>query len=176
LLNDRRQPREEPLRCGHGRGAGADFQVDGRPIEGRHHRIDGDAPKVCGLDPSLLGRVPDNRNAFIALYDWLKSEHGATESRADLHNRTFAGSALMKRLLAAESKRIKRRHKLAGPKLKKAVNWSNGDSGPMETWRGRRLKGDALFIVPEGTPLNGDELLSPSAQAAIAASAARARR
>jgi hypothetical protein len=103
---------------------------------------------VTDVPDAWLKTIPDSTSVWNSLYRWLGEKHGVSEGdRSDLHNRTFVGKELAKRLDTAETKRIKGRHKLTGEKLKKAFAWSTGDTGPHERFRGHRLNGNALFVV-----------------------------
>jgi hypothetical protein len=94
-----------------------------------------------------------SRSVWTALYARLVLQHGADDRERDLHDRTFAGREMYDRLCVAERERLRRRHRIAGEDLRRAVNWSDGSSGPFTRWRGRRLQGDALFVEPVTEPL-----------------------
>ena len=65
--------------------------------------------------------ISDNVSVFESLYKWLV-ETRRVEPKG-LHNRTYAGAAVAKRLLVAERRRIARLYKLKGEALEKAVNF-----------------------------------------------------
>jgi hypothetical protein len=64
-------------------------------------------------------RLPDNVSVYESLYRWLIQSRGVQPTR--LHNRTYVGAALAKRLRTAERRRISRRQKLRGENLEKAL-------------------------------------------------------
>jgi hypothetical protein len=66
-----------------------------------------------------------NKSVFQSLYEWmLKDGLVPSENKESLHDRTYVGDRLYKKLLAAEKKRIKKRHKLTGEELERSVCWS----------------------------------------------------
>lgn len=95
-------------------------------------------------EPSVL------RAALVALYRWLVAKQGVVETRLDLHNRTAAGDALMKKLRKAEKTRLRKRLKLTGDKLERALSWSDMDCGPHALVGNRTLLGEELVVFPDG--------------------------
>lgn len=103
-------------------------------------------------------------SVWSSLYAWLVSL-GFTDDR-DLHSRTYCGDTLMDRLRDAETKRLRGRKlpdrwaggkrtrgsTLCGERLKRAVEWSSAGDGPLRSWRGRSLVGDALFVSGDEWP------------------------
>jgi uncharacterized protein YozE (UPF0346 family) len=105
------------------------------------------AAHTVKLPEGWFDNLPDNVNVFESLYKWLVETRQVEPN--NLHNQTYAGSGVMKRLLAAESRRIAKRRKLRGEELERAVSWSNIGSGPQELIGGMRLTGDCLIVVPD---------------------------
>jgi uncharacterized protein YozE (UPF0346 family) len=94
--------------------------------------------------------IPNNIDVFNSLYRWMIDSRRVDEDRTkQLHNRTYVGQKLMKRLLAAEERRIARRTKLRGEKLREAVDWSDLDSGPRAEFAERAIRGDLIIVLPE---------------------------
>lgn len=105
------------------------------------------------LPENWFAQLPDDLNVFESLYRWIAGNREVNFSA--LHNRTYVGAALYKRLLAAERRRIAKRTKLRGEKLNAALAFSDLGSGPRSELGGRTLRGNALVVIPEGN----DELL-----------------
>jgi uncharacterized protein YozE (UPF0346 family) len=91
--------------------------------------------------------LSDNVSVFESLYKWLVETRRVEPKR--LHNRTYAGATVAKRLHAAERRRIARRFKLKGKALEKAVNFSDLDSGPLTLFAEWRLLGNVLIVLPD---------------------------
>ena len=91
--------------------------------------------------------ISDNVSVFESLYKWLV-ETRRVEPKG-LHNRTYAGAAVAKRLLVAERRRIARLYKLKGEALEKAVNFSDLGSSPHTIFANWQLMGDVLIVLPD---------------------------
>jgi len=91
--------------------------------------------------------LSDDVSVFASLYKWLV-ETRRVESDA-LHDRTYAGAAVARRLFAAERRRIARQTKLQGADLERAVLWSDFGSGPHTIFAERQLLGNALIVLPD---------------------------
>jgi hypothetical protein len=102
---------------------------------------------VCIADVQLRQWATDTKvPVWESLYSWLVSLGLSETDKRDLHNRTYCGEALMARLREAERARL-RALKLRGARLQSALSWSDMGSGPMESWHGKKLLGDALFVL-----------------------------
>jgi uncharacterized protein YozE (UPF0346 family) len=91
--------------------------------------------------------LSDDISVFTSLYKWLVETRRVEP--AGLHDRTYAGAAVARRLIAAERRRIARRTKLRGAALERAVNFSDLNSGPHTLFAERRLLGDVLVVLPD---------------------------
>lgn len=87
------------------------------------------------------------QSVWTSLYTWLVSNE--TAEPESLHNRTRVGDQLMNRLLKAEAIRIRKQYQLIGQDLRKALGWSNMNSGPMTTFEGSgaHIIGDGMYVV-----------------------------
>lgn len=91
--------------------------------------------------------LSDDVSVFTSLYKWLvKTRRVEPEG---LHDRTYAGAAVARRLVAAERRRIARQTKLRGAALEKAVIFSDLNSGPHTLFAERQLLGNTLVVVPD---------------------------
>lgn len=90
-------------------------------------------------------KLADDVSVFESLYRWMAAERSVDPDR--LHSRTYVGASLAKKLLAAERKRLQRRHKLSGDKLERAVTLSDGNAGPLTLFAERVVQGDVLLVV-----------------------------
>lgn len=131
------------------------------------------APVVSISDATITSFISKSSSVWEALYAWLAdSGHAEGVKPYDIHNVTRVGADTMKKLIAAQRKRmrstvrfakidgaVKRVHP-ADPRgrvptaeeLDEMVAWSNGGSGPMESDpAGRRLVGEGLYIESNRT-------------------------
>ena len=89
-------------------------------------------------------------SVFNSFYDWMLSQNRVpTEDEESLHNRTYVGEKIFKKLLSSEKKRIKKKLNLKGEKLNEAVSWSDINSGPKTEIGGLPISGDGIFVIPE---------------------------
>ncbi|MCD6388318.1 MAG: HNH endonuclease [Desulfobulbaceae bacterium] len=92
----------------------------------------------------------DNRSVFISLYEWMIGNGLVpSENEESLHNRTYVGEKLFKKLLSAEKKRLRKKLKIKGDELDRAVGWSDIDSGPKTEIGGCNISGDVILVIPE---------------------------
>ncbi len=87
-------------------------------------------------------------SVWESFYDWLVSE--GCGDKSTMHGRCYVGDDLLKRLLIAQRKVLMRKHGVK--RIDERVGWSNMGSGPMELYRGRRIRGDGFYVEPE-TPI-----------------------
>ena len=96
------------------------------------------------------------RASWTMLYDWLSKGRDA-DYHGRAHNRTRVGESVMQQLLDIERVRLRKAwrirhgHSPSAKELRKALMWSNLNSGPMTTdpRTGRHLIGDGLFVIGE---------------------------
>jgi hypothetical protein len=98
------------------------------------------------LPSTWFERLPDDVSVFESLYRWIVKEHGVAAGDA-LHNRTFAGQQICRKLHAAERRRLARVHRVSGKELEERLNWSSGNAGPLEQFAGCAIAGDALIVI-----------------------------
>jgi uncharacterized protein YozE (UPF0346 family) len=93
--------------------------------------------------------LSDSQSVFTSLYDWmLKNGRIPSENEESLHDRTYVGEKLLKKIRAAEKKRLQRRHNIKGEELERVVNWSDLGSGPMTEIKGCKISGDVILVIP----------------------------
>lgn len=96
--------------------------------------------------------LSDGRSVFASLYEWmLEKGRVPSENKETLHGRTYVGEKLFNKLLAAEKKRLKKKLKIKGDELDKAVTWSDINSGPKTEIGGCKISGDVILVVPESS-------------------------
>ncbi len=96
--------------------------------------------------------LSDNQSVFSSLYDWmLKNDRIPSDNKNSLHNRTYVGEKLYKKLLTAEKERINKKFKIKGDALARAVTWSEIDSGPLTKIGGSSISGDVILVIPESS-------------------------
>jgi uncharacterized protein YozE (UPF0346 family) len=78
----------------------------------------------------------------------LKNDQIPLEDKESLHNRTYIGERLFKKLLAAERKRLQRRFGVKGEGLDRALGWSDINSGPRTEIGGLKISGDVILVIP----------------------------
>lgn len=102
--------------------------------------------------------LSDNQSVFISLYDWiLKNGRVPSDDKETLHNRTYVGEKLFKKICATEKKRLQRKLKIKGEELERAVDWSNFGSGPMAEISGCKISGDVILVIPSSSQQALDE-------------------
>lgn len=74
-----------------------------------------------------------------------------SENKETLHNRTYVGEKLYKRLIASEKKRLNKKVKIKGEELDRAVGWSDINSGPQTEIGGCKISGDVILVIPESS-------------------------
>jgi uncharacterized protein YozE (UPF0346 family) len=92
----------------------------------------------------------DKQSVFISLYEWML-ENGCVPSgdKEGLHNRTYVGEKVYKKLLSTEKKRLRNKLKIKGDELDRALDWSDMNSGPNTEIGGCIISGDVILIIPE---------------------------
>lgn len=106
------------------------------------------------LSDNWFDKIDRKRSIFHSLYDWMLSDNRVPdEDKESLHNRTYVGDKLYRRLLAAEKKRIRGLHGLKGNDLDRAVVFSDMNSGPKTEIGELKIAGDAIIIIP-GSSMN----------------------
>jgi len=104
------------------------------------------------LPPHWFEHLRDNCSVFDSLYNWMFTENIIpTENKETIHNRTYIGEKLYKKLINAERKRLKRKLKIDGEKLKTAVSWSDMNSGPKTKIGELKISGEVILIIPESS-------------------------
>ena len=104
------------------------------------------------LSASWFNELDPEKSVFESLYYWM-TECGRIpdENHKTLHNRTYVSDRIFKQLLAAEKKRIQKKHKLKGGDLEEAVNWSDLGSGPRNKVGDCKITEDVILVVPESS-------------------------
>ncbi len=96
--------------------------------------------------------ISDDKSVFDSLYEWMLDEGGVPALyKKNLHNRTYVGEKFYNKLLAAEKKRLKKKHKLKPEELIEAVSWSDINSGPKTLIGDCAISGDCIIVVPESS-------------------------
>lgn len=104
------------------------------------------------LDASWFNDLVPEKSVFESLYDWMtESGRIPDENHKTLHNRTYVSDRIFKKLLAAEKKRIQKKHKLKGDDLEEAVAWADLGSGPRCEVGDCEITGDVILVVPESS-------------------------
>ena len=94
----------------------------------------------------------DNQSVFVSLYDWLlKNDRVPSNNKETLPSRMLVGEKLFNKLLAAEKKRLKKKLKIKGDELDRAVTWSDINSGPKTEIGGCNISGDLILVIPESS-------------------------
>lgn len=106
--------------------------------------------QVVRLDASWFHDVDPGKSVFESLYDWM-TECGRIPdgNHKTLHNRTYVSERIFKKLLAAEKKRIQKKHRLKGDDLEEAVAWADLNSGPRNEVGDCKITGDVILVIPE---------------------------
>ena len=98
-------------------------------------------------------------SVFGSLYDWmLKNARVPSNDRDDICNRTFVGEYIYKQLLIAEKNRIRKEYKKQGDDLDMAVSWSDLGVGPHTQIGGLKISGDGIFVIPDSSRADLQEL------------------
>lgn len=93
-----------------------------------------------------------NKSVFNSLYEWMLNEGGVPNEYAkNIHNMTYVGEKLYKKLLVAEKRRLSRKLKIKPDELVEAVKWSDINSGPKTLIGERPISGDCILVVPESS-------------------------
>jgi len=104
------------------------------------------------LNASWFNELDPGKSVFESLYNWMtESGRIPDENHKTLHNRTYVSDRIFKQLLAAEKKRIQKRHKLKGDDLEEAINWSDLNSGPRNKIGDCKISDDVILVIPESS-------------------------
>ncbi len=104
------------------------------------------------LPKEWFNNLSDNQSVFRSLYEWmLKEDRIPVENIESLHNRTYVGEEIYKRLLNAEKIRLKKKLKIKNDELEHAIFWSDIDSGPKTEIGGCNIRGDVILVIPESS-------------------------
>jgi uncharacterized protein YozE (UPF0346 family) len=104
------------------------------------------------LPDDWFDNLSDKQDVFNSLYEWmLEKGRVSSDNKETLHNRTYVGEKLYNKLLAAEKKRISKKHKIKGDALDSAVSWSDINSGPRTEIGYYKISGDTLLVIPESS-------------------------
>lgn len=102
------------------------------------------------LPMDWFNKISENTSVFNSLYNWMLTD-GKVVSVSDneIHDRTYVGEKLYKKLISEERKRIKRDRHLKGDDLEVAVLWSDLGSGPKYKIGECVIAGDVLLVMPK---------------------------
>jgi uncharacterized protein YozE (UPF0346 family) len=104
------------------------------------------------LPPNWFDELRDNQSVFTSLYLWmLENGFVSAEHKESLHNRTYVGEKIYKKLLLSEKKRLRKKMKIKGDELDSAVGWSDINTGPKAVIGGCNISGDAILVIPESS-------------------------
>lgn len=107
--------------------------------------------KILRLPKNWFAEIAPAPNTFEQFYRWLVAQGCAP---GELHQRARVGDRLQRQLVLTEKKRLQTRKRskgekrLKGEELKKALWWLDFGCGPMETFAGRDLIGNAVCVLP----------------------------
>ncbi len=102
------------------------------------------------LPDNWFHNLSDNKSVFISLYEWMISEGELPdEFKINLHNLTYVGEKIYKKLLSAEKKRLRKKLKLKSEEIDVAVSWSDLNSGPKTEIGYCKISGDCILVIPE---------------------------
>ena len=108
--------------------------------------------QTVNLPSFWFSDLNDHNSVFSSFYNWmLNNDRIPSRNKESLHNRTYVGEVLFKKLVSAEKKRLKKRLKLKGEELDRAVAWSDLNSGPKTEIGGSKISGDIILVVPESS-------------------------
>lgn len=111
-------------------------------------------PKVqtVVLPNDWFNQLSMHHSVFHHLYLWmLENDRVPPDENNTLHNRTYVGATLYKRLVAFEKKRLKMFGKLKGNDLENELMWSDRSRGPRTHIGGLEISGDGIFVIPESS-------------------------
>lgn len=104
------------------------------------------------LPKQWFNNLSDDQSVFESLYEWvLKNDLIPSENKESLHNRTYVGEKIYKKLLNAEKKRLNKKLKINNEELERAVIWSDINSGPKTEIGGCNISGDIILVIPESS-------------------------
>ena len=104
------------------------------------------------LPGNWFDHLKDNQSVFTSLYTWmLENNLVPDENKGSLHNRTYVGEKIFKKFLSAEKKRLRKKMKIKGEELERAVGWSDMNTGPKTEIGGCDISGDVILIIPEAS-------------------------
>ncbi len=96
--------------------------------------------------------IPEDQTVFHSLYHWMLTGGRVTENiRNTIHDRTYVGEKLFRKLIAVEKKRIKKTRGLKGDELETAAAWSDLGNGPQNKIGECTIIGDVLLVIPESS-------------------------
>lgn len=102
------------------------------------------------LPGNWFDHLKDNQSVFTSLYMWmLENDFVSAENKESLHNRTYVGEKIFKKMISAEKKRLRKKMKIKGEELERAVGWSDMNTGPKTEIGGCDISGDVILIIPE---------------------------
>jgi len=104
------------------------------------------------LPCNWFDHLKDNQSVFTSLYMWmLENDFVLAENKVNLHNRTYVGENVFKKLLSAEKKRLRKKLKIKGEELERAVCLSDVNTGPKTGIGGCDISGDVILVIPEAS-------------------------
>ncbi|MFV0421623.1 YozE family protein [Oleidesulfovibrio sp.] len=108
--------------------------------------------QTVSLPEGWFEQLDNKISVFESLYNWMVDDGRVPDVETNtLHSRTYVAEQTMKKLLAAEKKRLRQVKKLKGEALEQALSWTNLGSGPMETiGLDVTIRGEGILVVPEG--------------------------
>jgi len=102
------------------------------------------------LPDNWFDNIDTKYSVFGYLYKWmLENDRVPPDPTNDIHNRTYTGEKIYKKLRAAEEKRLKNIYKYKGEALERALCWSEVNSAPMNTIAKLDISGDGIFVIPD---------------------------
>jgi len=104
------------------------------------------------LPPNWFDQLKDNQSVFTSLYLWmLENDFVPADDKENIHNRTYVGEKIFKKLLSSEKKRLQKKLRIKGEELERAVRWSNINTGPRTEIGGCNISGDVILVIPEAS-------------------------
>lgn len=93
------------------------------------------------------------KSVFSSLYDWMLEEGEVPEKfRENLHNLTYVGNVIYKKLLVEEKKRLRKHfNKISKEELDRSVAWSDLNSGPKNQIGELEIGGDCILVIPDSS-------------------------
>jgi|MTBAKSStandDraft_1061840.scaffolds.fasta_scaffold08437_2 uncharacterized protein YozE (UPF0346 family) len=100
-----------------------------------------------------FAELKNDKPVFLSLYDWmLENGRVPQDNKENLHNRTYVGAVLYRKLCAAEKKRLKKKYRIKGDELENALAWVDMDSGPKDrVGLDLMISGDLILVIPESS-------------------------